>query len=54
MGETRSQVAVADRGREFAWVVRGPTRWSYTFATVDGGTEVTESWEFLPAGLGLF
>src|SRR5438552_18641 len=30
--ETRSQVVVADRGREFAFIVNGTwTRWGYTF-----------------------
>ena len=53
--ETRSQVVVADRGREFAFAVRGSwVRWGYTFAAVDGGTQVTESWEFLPDGLARF
>ncbi len=47
--ETRSQVVTADRGREFAFVVGGSwVRWGYTFTPVDGGTQVTESWEFLP------
>jgi hypothetical protein len=47
--ETRSEVVVADPGREFAWVV-GPriARWGYTFTAVEGGTEVVESWELLP------
>jgi hypothetical protein len=53
--ETRSQVAVADRGREFAWVVGGTlVRWGFAFAPVEGGTQVSESWEFLPAGQQLF
>ena len=53
--ETRSQVAVADRGREFAFLVGGAfARWGYTFRPVAGGTEVTESWEFRPAGLAMF
>jgi hypothetical protein len=53
--ETRSQVVVADRGREFAFVVGGSwVRWGYTFAPVDGGTQVTESWEFLPDGVTRF
>ncbi len=47
--ETRSRVIAAERGREFAFVVGGSwVRWGYTFTPVDGGTEVTESWEFLP------
>jgi len=53
--ETRSEVVAAERGREFAFVVGGTiARWGYTFAAVDGGTEVTESWEFLPAGIAYF
>jgi hypothetical protein len=53
--ETRSEVVAAEPGREFAWVV-GPriARWGYVFAAVDDGTEVTESWEFLPEGLAVF
>jgi hypothetical protein len=53
--ETRSQVVVADRGREFAFVVGGSwVRWGYAFAPADGGTQVTESWEFLPGGIARF
>ena len=53
--ETRSQVVVADRGREFAFLVGGSlVRWGYTVEAVDGGTRLTESWEFLPAGLKVF
>ena len=53
--ETRSQVVVADRGREFAWVVGDSfVRWGYTFSSVDGGTQMTESWEFLPGGIAMF
>jgi hypothetical protein len=53
--ETRSEVVVAERGQEFAFVVGGAwVRWGYTFIPVDGGTRVTESWEFLPAGLARF
>jgi hypothetical protein len=53
--ETRSQVVAADRGREFAWLVGGRlVRWGFTFAPVEGGTELTETWEFLPAGQELF
>jgi len=29
-------------------------RWGYTFAPDQEGTQVTESWEFLPAGIALF
>jgi hypothetical protein len=53
--ETRSQVVAADRGREFAFAVGGSwVRWSYTFAPVAGGTQVTESWVFLPDGIARF
>ena len=53
--QTRSQVVVADPGEQFAWVVGGAyARWAFTLAAVDGGTEVTESWHFLPAGLDRF
>ncbi len=53
--ETRSQVVAADRGREFAFVVGEQwVRWGYSFEPVDGGTLLTESWEFLPAGLARF
>jgi hypothetical protein len=50
--ETRSQVVAAERGREFAFVVGGA--WGYSFTPVSGGTELTESWEFLPAGVARF
>ncbi|MGH7920773.1 MAG: SRPBCC family protein [Candidatus Dormibacteraceae bacterium] len=53
--DTRSRVAVAEPGQEFAWIVGGDrVRWGYTFSAADGGTVVTESWEFLPAGLASF
>ena len=29
-------------------------RWSYLLEPVEGGTRLTEAWEFLPAGLALF
>jgi hypothetical protein len=53
--ETRSQVVAADRGREFAFAVGGSyVRWGFTFRSVDGGTEVTETWQFLPGGIAFF
>ncbi len=53
--ETRSQVVAADRGREFAWMVGGRlARWGFTLEPVEGGTRLTESWEFRPAGQELF
>ncbi|MGH8860222.1 MAG: SRPBCC family protein [Jatrophihabitantaceae bacterium] len=53
--ETHSQVIAAERGREFAWLVGDAyVRWGYTLAAVDGGTELTESWEFRPKGIAMF
>ncbi len=53
--ETRSEVVAAAPGEEFAWIVGGSlVRWGYVFSPVDGGTEVTESWEFLPGGIKMF
>jgi len=53
--ETRSQVVAAEPGREFAWMVgEGWVRWGYTLEVIDGGTELTESWEVLPAGFQRF
>ena len=53
--ETRSEVVAADPGREFAWMVGERwVRWGYTLEVIDGGTELTESWEVLPAGFQRF
>jgi hypothetical protein len=53
--ETKSQIVAAERGKEFAFKVGGSfVYWGYTFAPVDGGTELTESWEFLPEGQEYF
>lgn len=53
--ETRSEVVAADPGKEFAFIVGGSyVRWGYAFTTVDGGTHVTESWEFLSGGAAMF
>jgi hypothetical protein len=53
--ETRSVVVAADPGREFAFQCGGDkARWGYTFTLVDGGTRVTEAWEFRPAGIAFF
>ena len=49
---TTCTVTVSDPGREFAFEVNnGWVRWSYTFARLGGGTELTESWDFRPAGI---
>jgi hypothetical protein len=46
---------VAERGREFAWVVGGNfVRWGFTLTPADSRTTVTESWEFLPGGIAMF
>ena len=48
-------MVAAEPGREFAFQVRGDwVRWGYAFTPVDRGTRVTESWEFLPAGIAGF
>jgi hypothetical protein len=53
--ETRSLVEVADRGREFTFAVFGSrVRWSYTFEPAEGGTRLTESWDFLDDGIASF
>jgi hypothetical protein len=57
--DTRSQVVAAERGREFAWVVgpgdgRRVARWGYLLEPAEGGTRLTETWEFLPAGHDVF
>jgi len=53
--ETRSEVVVADRGREFAFIVGGAhVRWGYAFAALREGTRVTELWNFLPEGIAMF
>ena len=53
--ETRSTVVAADPDREFAWVVNGGwVHWGYTLEPTDGGTRLTESWEFRPDGIAGF
>lgn len=49
--ETRSEVVVADPGRAFGWAVNDRrVSWTYTIEPVDGGSRLTESWEFTPRG----
>ncbi|MGH8869885.1 MAG: SRPBCC family protein [Actinomycetes bacterium] len=53
--QTRSQVVVAQRPSEFAFLVGdGFVRWGYTFEPVREGTLLAESWHFLPAGIEMF
>lgn len=56
--ETRSVVVAAEPGVEFAWQVNEDwVRWGFTTAPAPdqpGATVLTESWEFLPAGLAGF
>ena len=53
--QTRCTVVTAEPGRAFAWEVgEGYVRWGYTLRPTEGGTELTERWEFLPAGLQMF
>lgn len=53
--QTRSQVVVEDEGRAFRWSV-GPGRvhWTYSVEEAEGGTLLTESWDFLPEGQAFF
>ncbi|AFM18778.1 Polyketide cyclase / dehydrase and lipid transport [Mycolicibacterium chubuense NBB4] len=53
--EARCQVVAADPGRTFAWEVNnGWVYWGYEFEPDGDGTRLTESWEFLPAGIAGF
>ena len=53
--ETRSVVVAAERGREFAWLVGdGFVRWGFQLEPDGDATTLTESWEFLPAGIAMF
>lgn len=53
--ETRSQVAVAERGREFAWAVGGSfVRWGFSLTPAETRTTLTESSEFLQDGVAMF
>ncbi|MGV9801582.1 SRPBCC family protein [Mycobacterium sp. NPDC003449] len=53
--ETRSQVVAAEPGRTFVWEVNnGWVRWGYHLAAEDGGTRLTETWNFLDRGLAGF
>ena len=53
--ETHCQVLAAEPGKEFAFATGGNlVRWGYELRPVDGGTEVTESWAFLPDGITFF
>ncbi len=53
--DTRCQVVVSEPGREFSFVNFGPggdvelVRWGFAFEERAEGTEVTESWQVLPA-----
>ena len=56
--DARCQVIAAERPVTIAWMQNGEegfAEWRYTFRAVEGGTEVTESWEAvkeLPAAAG--
>jgi ribosome-associated toxin RatA of RatAB toxin-antitoxin module len=53
--ETRCEVTAAAEGAEFGWSVNdGKVEWRYSMRGVGGGTELTESWEFTPAGQASF
>jgi hypothetical protein len=52
---TKCRVDAAERGKEFRFVNCGGNgdvelvEWGYQFRPADGGTEVTETWQVLPA-----
>jgi hypothetical protein len=53
--QTTSTVVAAEPGRRWAWEVgEGFVRWAYDLHPCPEGTEVTESWIFLRAGLEHF
>lgn len=53
--ETRSEVVAATPGEEFAWMVGGKySRWGYTIAPTEGGSRLTESWQFTDDGIAYF
>jgi len=53
--ETRCEVIAAEPAAAFGWTVTGGNvHWRYTLASVPGGTELTESWEFTPVGQAFF
>jgi hypothetical protein len=53
--ETRSLVLEADRGRAFTWQVGGRfVIWGYRLEAVDGGTELTETWQINDATETMF
>ena len=54
LGDTKSGGGRRSRSG-FAWEVNhGWVYWGYTFEPEGGGTRLTESWEFLPAGIAGF
>lgn len=53
--ETRSEVITAEPGKSFGWSVGpGLVIWGYHMRENEGGTELTESWEFTRAGQEFF
>ncbi|MGB7450357.1 MAG: SRPBCC family protein [Ornithinimicrobium sp.] len=53
--QTTSTVVAAEPGHRWAWEVGdGFVRWAYDIVAVTDGTEVTETWMFLKAGLEHF
>lgn len=53
--KTRSEVTAATPGEAFGWSVGGgKVEWTYRMEAVEGGTRLTESWEFTPVGQAFF
>lgn len=52
---TTSTVVAAVPGEHFAWEVgEGYVHWGYRIHPVQGGSQLTHEWEFLPAGQEFF
>ena len=52
---TRCHVTAATPGRAFAWSVsEGKVEWGYLMEPTEGGTKLTETWEFTPVGQAYF
>jgi len=44
-----NRVVEFEEGRLLAWQHMGRARWRYRFEPVEGGTRVTESWDYSPS-----
>lgn len=49
-----NKVVEYDEGRRIAWAHIGGWRWRYEFEPVEGGTEVTETFDWAPSPAGCY